>query len=164
MSESESKAVVYKPPARPTITTPSIILYGNMQKGAPINWRTHLATSLASYPVAILDPTRDDWDNSWIESPTFPKFREQIEWEMDYANVADVIVFQFAPGTDAPVSLLELGLYVGSEMTRGKVVVCCLEGYTKRGNVQMVCERYGVEVVESLEGLVDVVVGRLRGL
>jgi hypothetical protein len=146
-----SQAVVYKAPMRPPLDRPSIILYGNMQKGASTNWRTQLATSLSSLPIAILDPTRDDWDSNWVELPTDKKFREQVEWEMDYAKVADVILFLFAKGTDAPVSLLELGLYAADEATRKKVVVCCLEGYSKRGNVLMVCERYKIALLESVD-------------
>lgn len=138
--------VVYKPPVRPTVDRPSVILYGSIE---PLDWQTSLASSLADLPVAILNPRRDDWDSTWVEDISFPKFKEQVEWEMDYAKVADVIVFYFAPTTLTPVTLLELGMYAGS----GKTVVCCPLGFYKRGNVQIVCLRYGITLLESLNEL-----------
>ena len=76
---------------------------------------------------------------------------------MDYAKVADVIVFYFAPETAAPVSLLELGMYSGT----GKVVVCCPPGFYKKGNIQMVCLRYNITLLETLDQLKEHVRERL---
>lgn len=76
------------------------------------------------------------------------------------------------PGTLSPISLLELGLLAGEmgvrregkgEKDKGKLVVCCPEGYWRRGNVQVVCERYGVVLVETLEEMQAECVKRLRG-
>jgi hypothetical protein len=53
--------------------------------------------------------------------------------------------------------LLELGLFARS----GKVVACCPEGFWRRGNVEVVCRRYGVPVVSDLAELVQAVRGRL---
>jgi hypothetical protein len=50
-----------------------------------------------------------------------------------------------------------LGLYAGT----GKAIVCCPEGFWKRGNIQIVCERYGVDLVESVGELGDKVRARL---
>jgi hypothetical protein len=150
------KATIHTPPLRPTITTPSIILYGAIQPHTP-SWQTTLSNSLSDLPIAILNPVRSDWDSSWIESITFAPFAEQVAWEMDYAQVADVIVFYFAPEALTPVTLLELGLYAGT----GKAVVCCPEGFYKRGNVQVICGRYGIEMVGGLGELGEVVRKRL---
>ncbi|CAO2651163.1 Nn.00g094600.m01.CDS01 [Neocucurbitaria sp. VM-36] len=144
-----SKAIIHKPPARPNVDRPSVILYGAIQGDPAKDWQTSLASSLSDLPVAILNPRRDDWDSSWVEDITFPKFKEQVEWEMDYAQVADVIVFYFPPGTLTPITLLELGMYAGT----GKAIVCCPEGFYKRGNVQMVCLRYGIDLLSTLEEL-----------
>ena len=66
-------------------------------------------------------------------------------------EAADVIAMYFDPNTQAPISLLELGMFAPS----GKMVVCCPEGFWKRGNVQIVCKKYGINLVESLEELID---------
>jgi hypothetical protein len=147
MPESASEATIHKPPTRPTVTRPSVIFYGAIQSEPA--WQTSLAASLSDLPIDILDPRRDDWDSSWVEDISFPKFKEQVEWEMDYAQVADVVVFYFAPGALTPVTLLELGMYAGT----GKAVVCCPKGFYKRGNVQMVCLRNKIDMLEDLESL-----------
>ncbi|KAH9874996.1 hypothetical protein J1614_004484 [Plenodomus biglobosus] len=157
---SSSEFIVYKPPRRPQIDRPSVILYGAIVSDPDKDWQTNLTASLSDLPVAVLNPRRDDWDVSWIEDITFPKFKEQVEWEMDYAQVADIIAFYFAPGAKTPITLLELGMYAGT----GKVLVCCPEGFYKRGNVQMVCSRYGIELLDSLDELSQKLRIRLEGL
>jgi hypothetical protein len=92
---SSPNATIHKPPFRPTVTRPSVIFYGAIQREPA--WQTSLAASLSDLPIDILDPRRDDWDSTWVEDISFPKFKEQVEWEMDYAKVADVVIFYFAP-------------------------------------------------------------------
>jgi hypothetical protein len=156
MSGATSKATVHKPPVKAQATRPSVIFYGAIQSEPA--WQTNLASSLSDLPVDILDPRRDDWDSSWVEDISFPKFKEQVEWEMDGAKIADVVVFYFPPGALTPVALLELGMYAAS----GKVIVCCPDGFYKKGNVQMVCLRYGIELLETLGELNERVRARLR--
>ena len=63
---------------------------------------------------------------------------------------ADIVAVFFAKGTLAAITLMELGLFI----QKGKrVVVACEEGFWKRGNVQVVCERFGVRVLGTLDEL-----------
>ena len=71
-----------------------------------------------------------------------------------------MIIYNFDPNTQAAITLLELGLWVRS----GKCVVCCPEGYWKRGYVQMICRRWEIEIVAGLDELVQRVVTRLEDL
>lgn len=64
----------------------------------------------------------------------------------------------FAPSTRAPITLLELGLFAQS----GKLLVCCPEGYWRRGNVEVVCARYGIPMVADLAALITEARERLR--
>jgi hypothetical protein len=73
---------------------------------------------------------------------------------------ADVIALYFGPEAKAPISLLELGLFARSK----KTIVACPEGYWKKGNVQIVRAKYGIELVDDLENLVEAVTNRLRAL
>lgn len=66
----------------------------------------------------------------------------------------------FGKDSKAPISLMEVGLGV----RKGRMVVACPEGFYKRGNVQIVCGRFGVEVVDSVEELRDGVVKALEKL
>ena len=160
MSESIPKALVYKPPARPMLDRPSVILYGSIESNPTNDWQTHIATSLLDLPVIIINPRCDTWDDTWVEDVSDVRFKEQVEWEMDHAKSADVIVFYFKPDTLTPITLLELGMYAGT----GKAIVCCPNGFYKKGNVQIVCARYGIELLETLEELELTVRTKLVGM
>ncbi|KAF1951009.1 hypothetical protein CC80DRAFT_496301 [Byssothecium circinans] len=161
-SEASSKCTVCFPPDRPKVTQPSIIIYGSIEPSPTSNWTTTLASHLSSLPITILNPRLDGWDDTWREDINFAPFKEQVDWEMDHAAVANVIVFYFKPGTSCPISLLELGMCVG--MYNEKVVVGCPKEFYKRGNVEIVCRRFGIELVEDLNELGDVVKRRLEAL
>jgi hypothetical protein len=161
-SESTSKCIVHFPPARPKVQQPSLVLYGTIESSPTSNWTTQLVSTLSDLAITILNPRRNDWDSTWREDINFAPFKEQVDWEMDHAAIADVIVFYFKPGTLTPVTLLELGMYAG--LYAKKCVVCCPEGFYKRGNVEIVCARLGVEFLESLEELGRVVRSRLADL
>lgn len=140
-----------------------IFLAGSAATTASTPWRTTLIHNLSHQlttpqSITILNPHRSDWDSTWIESPAFAPFAEQVSWELRGQELADIIAFYFDPDTQAPISLLELGLSVRS----GKCVVCCPERYWKWGNVALVCKRSGVEVVGTLAELGESVVRRLE--
>lgn len=139
---------------------PSVFLAGSIEMGAAEDWQTQLACSLADLDVLILNPRRDEWDASWVQSIANPMFSEQVEWELTGLESADVVAMYFAPATKAPVTLLELGLCVRSE----KVVACCPDGFWRRGNVEVVCQRYRVPLVEDLPALAVEVRRRLTPL
>lgn len=75
-------------------------------------------------------------------------------------EAADVIAMYMGPQSQAPISLLELGLFARS----GKMIVACPDGFWRRGNVQIVCKRFEVELVNSLEELVQGIERRLGDL
>ena len=43
----------------------------------------------------------------------------------------------------------------------GKQVVCCPEGYWRKGNIEVVCARYRIPLVESLPELIEQIRSRL---
>ena len=127
----------------------SIFLAGSIDMGGSIDWQRELTDSLASCSGVLLNPRRSHWSSSWPPDASFPIFREQVEWELSAMEAAGMIAFYFAPGSQAPVTLLELGLAARS----GKAVVCCPSGYWRKGNVDVVCQHYGIQSVPSLESL-----------
>lgn len=159
MSSLENKAKVHTPLSLSPITSPSVILYGSITSSVP--WQSILTTALSDLPITIINPVCAAWDKTWVEGTSDPRFVAQVEWELDHGKMADVIVVYFVPGTEAPISLLELGMYASLYGKEGKVVVCCPDGYVKRGNVKIVCGRFGVQVVESVEEVQRVVRGKL---
>lgn len=135
----------------------SVFLAGSIDMGKAKDWQTEVEEALADLPVIILNPRRDDWDSSWEQDISNPEFEEQVEWEISGQDDADIICMYFDPDGQAPITLLELGLFAQS----GKLIVCCPEGYWRRGNVQVVCNHYGILLVDTLEELIDLVKGAL---
>lgn len=123
---------------------------GSIEMGKAENWQTRLKKMLRGKEVLLLNPRRDDWDSSWVQSIDDPKFNEQVTWELEGLEKADLVIFYFDPNTQSPITLLELGLCANSNT---RCVVCCPEGFWRKGNVDIVCERYKIEQLDTLEEL-----------
>ena len=132
-------------------TNTKIFLGGSIEMGKAIDWQKDLIERLRDEPITFLNPRRSDWDSSWTQEITNPQFREQVEWELNGLEVADIIVMVFDPNTKSPISLLELGLHASSE----KMVVICPEGFWRKGNVDIVCEKYNIKQVNDIYELVE---------
>lgn len=146
-----------RPPAPLAGPRPWLFLAGSIDDGRAAPWQAEVVARLADVPGTVLNPRRADWDSSWKQSIDDPRFRGQVEWELEAQERADVVAFWFAPGSVAPITLLELGLFAPSSHSRrgGVPIVGCPEGYWRRGNVEVVCSRYGIELVTTLEALVE---------
>lgn len=142
---------VYKPPARLPIGSSeyTVFLAGSIEMGGATDWQQKLTDSLNSLSGIILNPRRGNWDSSWEQKFTNAKFKEQVEWELDAMDMADRILMYFDPNTKSPITLLELGLYADTK----KLVVCCPEGFWRKGNVDIVCKRYDIQQVNTLAEL-----------
>jgi Nucleoside 2-deoxyribosyltransferase like len=139
-----------KAPSRPEFDI-RIFLAGSIETGKAEQWQERIVNAMSDVSnLVILNPRRDDWDDSWEQRADNPQFFEQVSWELDMLDAADIVVMYLAPGTKSPISLLELGLYARS----GKLKVCCPEGFWRRGNVEMVCGRYQIPLFETLEALI----------
>lgn len=123
--------------------------------------------------VTLINPDQPRWDRTWVTTDYYyegdTRFRAQVDWELRHQAAARLVVFYFpaaGPAVLAPVSLLELGLALGSRgpasnggnKSSSTVLVGCEKGYAYRGNVQAACARFGVPVQETLDDLVGAVV------
>ena len=125
---------------------PSIFLAGSIEMGYAENWQEEL-TKYFEKNFNIFNPRRDDWDNSWIQSIDNPQFYEQVSWELNALEQAQLIIMYFDPNTKSPISLLELGLYAKSK----KLHVICPEGFWRKGNVDIICKKYDIPLYNSIE-------------
>ena len=142
-------------PLRADLTACRVVfLAGSIEMGQAENWQQRLSQAvLAESPeIVVANPRRPKWDASWEQSIDNPVFREQVDWELDHLDRADLAVFYFQPGTRSPVTLLELGHRLAGPKARD-TLVCCPEGFWRRGNVEVVCARAGLP--PPLESLVD---------
>lgn len=129
----------------------TIFLAGSIEMGLARDWQARTEEELSEVSGIILNPRREAWDPSWTQSVDNPIFVEQVTWELDGQSKADTIIMYLDPGTKAPITLLELGLFA----TSGKLLVCCPEGYWRKGNVDVVCNRYGIPQVPTLVELIE---------
>lgn len=134
-----------------------VFLAGSIEMGAAELWQDKVARMLEGTDFIVLNPRRDDWDSTWEQKIENPKFREQVEWELQGLEEADAIFIVFDPATKSPITLLELGLMAGLRDPEN-VFVVCPEGFWRKGNVDIVCRRYGITQYDTIEEAVRALV------
>jgi hypothetical protein len=145
---------VFKPPATPSFGSSRVVfLAGSIEMGAAEDWQTALTTALGDRDLVVLNPRRAEWDASWRQSIEEPKFREQVEWELDGLDRADVIAMWFAEPTKSPITLLELGLHAKG----GKLIIGCPPGFWRRGNIEVMSARYSIPLHATWDAFRDAV-------
>ncbi len=138
-----------------------VFLAGSIDQDAAPVWQQHVIASLKWLPLVIYNPRRKAWDSSWTNTIENKDFRKQVNWELTAMADADLVAYYFAPGTLAPITLLEFGLHIRTGNMQAKefkqMVVCCPEGYWRKGNVDIMCQRYSIEQVPDLEALIETI-------
>ena len=142
-------ALIIKPPQNLAKTPKkrSVFLAGSIEMGKAEDWQAYMGNKLSNFDIILWNPRRMSWDATWEQSIDNPIFKEQVDWELDALDLAEVIFFHFEPHSKSPITLLELGLYAQS----GKCVVHCPKDFWRKGNVDIVCQRYQIRQVNSLE-------------
>ena len=144
--------LITSPQSLDDLAYPSVFLSGTIEDGRSIDWQRMLIDELAQLKVSVLNPRRTEWDLSWRQSMDQPEFKQQVEWELAALERADWIFFYLVAGSYSPISLLELGLHAAS----GKAIIVCPEGFWKKGNVDIVAQRFGLPVFNGLaDGIRD---------
>lgn len=149
---------VITPPNSLKIESISVFLAGSIDQGKAVNWQDWVIKKLSGYPITFLNPRRPDWDSSWEQKIENPQFFEQVTWELDALEKADIVILYLDPKSKAPISLLELGLFARS----GKMVVCCPEGFWRKGNVDIICKRFNILQKENLEDVIQEIIQKLE--
>lgn len=154
---NKTSPYIIKPPtpimrdADPNLT--SVFLAGSIEMGAAKNWQDQAIEFYEEQglELVVYNPRRDDWDSSWTQEFENPQFYQQVNWELTALDAASLIIMYFDPSTKSPISLLELGLFADSD----KILVCCPEGFWRKGNVDIVCEKYGIPNYSNFEDLLQ---------
>lgn len=149
---------VIKPPnGIASAKSPRLFLAGSIEMGKAQNWQAILEEALSDLSGTIYNPRRDDWDPSWTQDINNDAFYEQVRWELGALEDSDLIIMYLETNTISPISLLELGLFAKS----GKMLVCCPNGFHRKGNVDIICEKYKIPTVKSLDELIIAAVARI---
>jgi nucleoside 2-deoxyribosyltransferase len=130
---------------------PTIFLAGSIEMNAAERWQEKIVQSFKSKNVSFFNPRRDDWNNAVVQSVEDPVFREQVNWELNGIMGSDLVVFYIDPATKSPITLAELGLVVG---LKKPAVVCCPDGFYRKGNVEIICDRFAIPQLNSLARLI----------
>lgn len=144
------------------LNKPSVFLAGSIEMGVAEDWQAKVSAALSVMDVLVLNPRRANWDSSWAQTIDNPPFRQQVEWELAALDAAGVVLMYFDPATKSPITLLELGIHAAANPE--KLAVCCPQGFWRKGNVDIVCNRYGVQQAETLESLIAQTVQRLNNM
>lgn len=133
-----------------------VFLAGTIDNGDSTNWQDSLIWHIKNYnhsidydsdesigDILIYNPRRDDWDSTWSHQ----QIREQIEWEQEKLEEADLIIMNILDDSKSPISLLELGLYGPS----GKLVCFCTGLFYRYDNVYMTCKRFSIPLYNCHE-------------
>lgn len=144
-----------------------LFLAGSIEMGKAEDWQTRVMESSRKITssmrdidnLLVLNPRRDEWDSSWPQDKNFPPFREQVNWELQAQEDADIIAMHFVPDTKSPITLLELGLFCDS-----RLIVYCPEGYWKKGNVDIVCDRYEIPQAQSWDDFIEKIYNSIRSV
>lgn len=130
---------------------PRVFLAGAIDGNCTERWQDRAIAALDDMPGTVLNPRRDSWDASWGNDLDDPRFTEQVQWELDGLERADVILCWLPAGSMAPISLMEFGLHARS----GKVLVGCAPAFYRHGNVAAVCLRYGIPLYTTWAEVID---------
>ena len=137
-----------------------VFLAGSIDMGRSEDWQARVADELADADVVLLNPRRADWNPAWQASTDEPEFVRQVRWELQALDAADIVLMYFAPGSQSPVTLLEMGLHARG----GKLLVSAPEGFWRRGNVQITADHYQVPHWDDLDALINAVRQRVQQL
>ena len=129
----------------------NVFLAGSIEMGVAEKWQEKVIAALSDKPIRFLNPRRTDWDSSWSQDIHNEQFVEQVTWELNSLEMAQIVIMYFDPNTKSPISLLELGLHAKEQ----KLVVLCPEGFWRKGNVDVVCEFYGINQVDTFDELIE---------
>ena len=131
----------------PESNTVSVFLAGSIEMGEAEDWQVELPKKFENTSTTFYNPRRDEWDGSWKQEQANPQFNHQVNWEMNKLEECDVIFMYFSPETKSPISLLELGMHCNDR----KMIVCCPDGFWRKGNVEIVCTRNNIPMFNTME-------------
>ena len=143
---------VIKPPTQleDKYETTAIFLAGSIEMDSAERWQDKAESLIKKHErsdIIVFNPRREFWDGTVDQSMDNPYFREQVEWELDALSKSSWVIMYFDPNTKSPISLLELGLFARAN----KLIVICPQGFWRKGNVDIVCQRFHIPQVSTLE-------------
>lgn len=135
----------------------TIFLAGTIDMDNSYNWQSEIIKDLSDQDVILLNPRRKSFNKDAVQSIEDEYFRNQVEWELKGLEESDLIIIHFLPDSLSPISLLELGLNtdIRNISKNNRIIVCCPGGFWRKGNIEIVCNRYGVDLCFDYSTLIS---------
>ncbi len=140
------KPIIVKAPDEYSQNGIKVFLAGSIEMDTAEKWQEQICKKLSNLDLIILNPRRDNWDSTITQTAISPQLNVQVNWELTALENADLILMYFDPHTKSAITLLELGLF-----HQKPILVCCPDGFWRQGNVEIVCQKYGVTLVKDKE-------------
>lgn len=133
----------------------TVFLAGTIDMGKGEDWQKTAEEMFAAGDGnwILYNPRQAHWDPTREGEMDY-----QVNWELEHLEAADVILMNFLPGSQSPITLLELGLHAKS----GKLRVVCPEGFYRYDNVRITCARYGIPLYPTLSDAIAAIQGEKR--
>ena len=126
----------------------TVFLAGTIDMGNSVDWQAQADSLFAALPSGrfmLFNPRQEHWDAA---NPGEMDY--QVNWELEHLEQADWIIMNFLPGSQSPITLLELGLHARG----GRLLVICPPGFYRYDNVRITCGKYDVPMFATLEDAV----------
>lgn len=134
----------------------TIFLAGSIEQDKAEKWQDrvikYFENNFADRYITFYNPRRDDWNSTWKQKETGLTFNRQVNWELNHLEKADYILMYLSPGTQSPISLLELGLFAQS----GKMIICSPDDFWRTGNVSIIASRFNIPFCSTLDEAIGV--------
>lgn len=130
---------------RPSGIRVNVFLAGTIEMGAVPDWQKDAANKIASmvdddhHPV-FMSPRRDTGFKPGMEE-------EQIVWEQDRLDSADLIYMYIDENSKSPISLLEFGEYIGT----GKLITVCGKRFYRYQNLEYTARHKGMRIYNDVD-------------
>lgn len=144
--------VVYAPLRKATLGR-SLFLAGSIEMGTAEKWQDKIIDAKLWDFNIIYNPRRLDWNSAMSQDIDDVQFNNQVNWELDMIEKSTHVVFYFDPATKSPITLMELG-YVAGIKKPNQVYVCCPQGFWRKGNVDIICDRKGFQQYSDINKLI----------
>ena len=131
----------------------TVFLAGSIDMGTAENWQQKAIALLQGSHWTILNPRRADWDSSWKQEIQNEQFFEQVSWELQGIETAEWVIVYFDKDSSSPITLMELGIC--SQLKPEQTIVICPQGFYRKGNVDIVCDRYRIKTAKTLEEAIN---------
>lgn len=121
----------FNPTSLPFGKVQKVFLAGSIEMGTARNWQQEVVDSCKDYPFVFFNPRVADWDTELDPTILSYELNNQIKWEQDHLEEADILFFFFQEKTISPISLLEYGQY----HNRKETILVVEPKYFRRGNL-----------------------------